>query len=114
MSMEDIKVIYIYDRINSSIYEKPVVVETSFAGTWAIFTFSVKRIAGWVSKNCAFDLDGPAVTTLRIEDSFEPNDVDYLVSPSKKALEYIKESDAAMRTRIRNKLTESIKNILPV
>lgn len=112
MSMEDIKVIYIYDRINSSIYEKPVVVEKSFAGTWATFTFSVKRIVGWVTKNCAFDLGGPAVTTLHIEDSFEPNDVDYLVSPSKKALEYIKESDAAMRTRICCKLTESIKNIL--
>jgi hypothetical protein len=110
--MEDIKVIYIYDRINSSIYEKPVVVEKGFAGTWATFTFSVKRIAGWVPKNCAFDLDGPAVTTLNI--SFEPNDVDYLVSPSKKALKYIQESDVAMRTRIRAKLSESIKNILPV
>ena len=114
MSMEDIKVIYIYDRINSSIYEKPVVVEKSFAGTWATFTFSVKRIAGWVPKKCAFCLDGPSVTTLYIDDSFEPNDVDYLVSPSKNALEYIKESDAAMRTRIRARLTESIKNILPV
>ena len=112
MIMEDIKVIYIYDRINNSIYEKPVVVKKSFAGTWATFTFSVKRIAGWVPKNCAFDLGGPAVTTLYIE--FEPNDVDYLVSPNKKALEYIKESDAAIRTRIRAKLTESIKNILPV
>ena len=112
MIMEDIKVIYIYDRINSSIYEKPVVVEKSFAGTWVKFTFSVKRLAGWISKNCAFDLKGPAVTTLHID--FEPNDVDYLVSPSKKALEYIKESDAAMRRRIHGKLTESIKNILPV
>ena len=114
MSMEDIKVIYIYNRISSSIYEIPVVVEKSFAGTWATFTFSVKRIAGWVQKNCAFDLDGPSVTTLYIDDSFEPNDVDYLVSPNKKALEYIKESDAAMRTRLRARLTESIKNILPV
>lgn len=110
--MEDIKVIYIYDRINNSIYEKPVVVEKSFAGTWALFTFSVKGISGLVPKNCAFDLDGPAVTTLH-ECLFEPNDVDYLVSPSKKALEYIKESDDVMRTRIRGKLTESIKNILP-
>ena len=114
MSMEDIKVIYIYNRISSSIYEIPVVVEKSFVGTWATFTFSVKRIAGWVPKNCAFDLNGPSVTTLHINGAFEPNDVDYLVSPSKKALEYIKESDAAMRTRIRCKLTESIKNILPV
>ena len=111
MSMEDIKVIYIYDRINNVIYEKPVVVEKSFAGTWARFTFSVKRIAGWVPKNCAFDLDGPVVTTLYI--AFEPNDVDYLVSPSKKTLEYIQESDATMRTKIRAKLTESIGNILP-
>ena len=112
--MEDIKVIYIYDRINNSIYEEPVVAEKSFAGTWAMFTFSVKRIDGWVPKNCAFCLDGPAVTTLYFDDSFAPNDVDYLVSPNKKALEYIKESDAVMRTRIRGKLTESIKNILPV
>jgi len=112
--MEDIKVIYIYDRINNSIYEKPVVVEKSFAGTWAKFTFSVKRIAGWVPKNCAFDLNGPSVTTLYINDSFEPNDVDYLVSTSKKALEYIKESDEAMRVRIHAKLSESIKNILPL
>lgn len=112
--MEDIKVIYIYDRINNSIYEKPVVVEKSFAGTWATFTFSVKRIDGLVPKNCAFCLNGPAVTTLYFDDSFAPNDVDYLVSPNKKALEYIKESDAVMRTRIRGKLTESIKNILPV
>ena len=112
--MEDIKVIYIYDRINNSIYEKPVVVEKSFAGTWATFTFSVKRIDGLVPKNCTFCLDGPAVTTLYFDDSFAPNDVDYLVSPNKKALEYIKESDAVMRTRIRGKLTESIKNILPV
>ena len=111
MSMEDIKVIYIYDRINNAIYEKPVVIEKSFAGTWAKFTLSVKRIAGLVPKDCAFDLDGPAVTTLYI--AFEPNDVDYLVSPNKKALEYIQDSDTAMRTRIRAKLTESIGNILP-
>ena len=114
MSIEDMKSIYVYDRINSSICEKPVVIEKSFAGTWALFTFCVKRISEWVPKKCAFDLNGPNVTTLHIEGSFEPNDVDYLVSLSKKALEYIKESDAAMRNKIRVKLTESIKNILPV
>ena len=103
----DIKKVYVYNRLNHEITECNVdsVSECGFA------KFSY-YLMGSVNHKWHYDLRNGVVRMLESDKIYSSPINFVLVSSDKKSLDWIKESDLAMNSRLKDRILESIKEIV--